>query len=97
MVELPHFEKPEYPKLPKRSPMAEAYDLMSRVLTCVMIMILPGIGGWYLDTHFETSFMMVIGWIIGPPVGFWQLIKVAGSATHGNSDDSGNGRRSSKN
>ena len=31
MVELPHFEKPEYPKRPKRSPMAEAYDLMKRV------------------------------------------------------------------
>ncbi len=89
MVELPHFEKPEYPKRPKRSSMAEAYDLVSRVLTCVMVMILPGIGGSYLDSE-GTSFMMVTGWIVGPPIGLWQLIRLANSTTQKNSDDVGN-------
>jgi F0F1-type ATP synthase assembly protein I len=90
MVELPHFEKPEYPKGPKRSSLAEAYDLVSRVLTCVMVMILPGIGGDYLDSHYDTSYMMVTGWIIGPPFGLWQLIKLANSVVQENSDDVGN-------
>jgi|TARA_B100000530_G_scaffold308513_1_gene233702 F0F1-type ATP synthase assembly protein I len=90
MVELPHFEKPEYPKRPKRSSLAEAYDLVSRVLTCVMVMILPGIGGGYLDNHYDTSYMMVAGWIIGPPFGLWQLIKLANSVGQENSDEAGN-------
>ncbi len=90
MVEAPHFEKPEYPKRPKRSAMSEAYGVMSQVLTCVVIMILPGMGGRYLDTYYETSFMMVTGWIIGPPLGLWQLIRIANSATHEQSDKSEN-------
>ncbi|MAQ89368.1 MAG: hypothetical protein CMM03_05890 [Rhodopirellula sp.] len=90
MVELPHFEKPEYPKRPKRSAMSEAYDVLSRVITCVVIMVLPGIGGAYLDTHYETSYMMVIGWILGPPLGLWQLIKVADSASREHSNESEN-------
>ncbi|MBA61345.1 MAG: hypothetical protein CMJ76_03175 [Planctomycetaceae bacterium] len=69
--------------------MAEAYDLVSRVLTCVMVMILPGIGGSYLDGD-DTSFMMVTGWIVGPPIGLWQLIRVANSAMQKDSDDTGN-------
>ncbi len=87
MVELPHFEKPEYPKRPKRSSLSEAYDVMSRILTCVLVMIAPGIGGAYLDSYYGTSFMMVIGWIIGPPLGFWQLLKVANSVSQENSED----------
>jgi len=53
-------------------------------------MVLPGIGGAYLDTHYETSYMMVIGWILGPPLGLWQLIKVAGSASREHSGESEN-------
>ena len=63
---------------------------MSRVLTCVMVMILPGIGGGYLDNHYDTSYMMVAGWIIGPPFGLWQLIKLANSVGQENSDEAGN-------
>ena len=87
MVELPHFEKPDYPKRPKRSSLSEAYDVMSRVLTCVLVMIAPGIGGAYLDSYYGTSFMMVTGWIIGPPLGLWQLLKVANSVSQENSED----------
>ena len=70
------YEKPEYPKTPRRSSMAEAYSWVSRIMSCTMTMVLPGIAGGYLDNHFGTSIWEVSGWILGPIVGFIQLLAI---------------------
>ena len=56
--------------------MAEAYSWVSRIMSCTMTMVLPGIAGGYLDNHFGTSYWAVSGWILGPIVGFIQLLAI---------------------
>jgi hypothetical protein len=44
-------------------------------------MVLPGIAGHYLDAHFETSMLKISGCIIGPILGFYQLLAITKEST----------------
>ena len=74
-------KKPEYPATPRRSPLAEAYTWVSRIMSCSLTMVLPGIAGRYLDAHFEISMLEISGWIIGPILGFYQLLTITKVST----------------
>ncbi len=74
-------KKPEYPATPRRSSLAEAYTWVSRIMSCSLTMVLPGIAGRYLDAHFETSMWEISGWIIGPILGFYQLLAITKEST----------------
>lgn len=74
-------KKPEYPATPRRSPLAEAYTWVSKIISCCLTMVLPGIAGHYIDAHFETAIWEISGWIIGPLLGFYQLLTITKEST----------------
>ncbi len=51
-----------------------ALDWVSRVLAICVVMVLPGIGGDWLDQRFGTSFWALIGFAFGFASGFTALI-----------------------
>jgi len=54
--------------------------VLSRVLGTMTLMAVPGVGGWYLDKYFGTSFLiwvgMALGMIIGC-VGLFLIVRMA--------------------
>ena len=51
-----------------------AIDWVSRVLAICVVMVLPGLGGDWLDKRFGTSFWTLIGFAFGFASGFTALI-----------------------
>lgn len=51
-----------------------AVDWVSRVLAICVVMVLPGLGGDWLDRKFGTSFWALIGFACGFASGFTALI-----------------------
>lgn len=60
-----------------RSPMAQAIDTASQVFTACLMMVLPGIGGFYLDKYLQTSIVFtVLGFLFGFAAGALQIMKI---------------------
>ncbi len=59
------------------SPMAEALEWVSRITAVAAVMVLPGVGGLWLDKRLETSFIGLIGFAFGMVMGFWYLVLIA--------------------
>jgi len=60
-----------------RSPLAIAYGWAMQVMTISAEMVLPGIGGLWLDKRLETDFIFtLIGFAIGLPLALWQLLRM---------------------
>lgn len=55
------------------SPMAVAMRWVSRVTGVVLMMVLPGLLGIYLDKRWGTGFCVLIGFAFGLAVGIWML------------------------
>ena len=51
-----------------------ALDWVSRVLAICVVMILPGLGGQWLDRKFGTGFWAALGFVLGVVSGFTALI-----------------------
>jgi hypothetical protein len=60
----------------KRPPMAIAMEWVSQVTTVVLEMVLPGLGGQWLDTRWGTNFLALAGFALGLSVGIWHLISM---------------------
>jgi len=89
-------KKPEYPATPRRSSLAEAYTWVSRIMSCSITMVLPGIAGYYLDAYFGTSMWNISGWIIGPILGFYQLLAITKESTQQQESQQSNKRELDK-
>ncbi len=55
-------------------------NAFSRVLAVMLLMLLPGVVGFYLDRYFGTRFLIVIGFILGMGLAIFGLIQVARQA-----------------
>jgi Putative F0F1-ATPase subunit Ca2+/Mg2+ transporter len=77
--------------------MAQAAEWVARITTIGLIMVLPTIGGAWLDRRWGTSFLSTAGLVLGVVAGFYQLLAITkatgsrgrrpGSAGEGNSRD----------
>lgn len=53
-----------------------AIDWVSRILAIVAVMVLPGLGGHWLDARFGTNVFTLLGFVLGLVVGTVSLIAV---------------------
>lgn len=55
---------------------ATALEWVSRILAIVAVMVLPGLGGSWLDARFGTNFLTFTGFALGLTIGMICLIAV---------------------
>lgn len=54
--------------------MALAMEWVAKITTISLEMVLPGIGGSYLDELWGTKYLAITGFGLGMAVGLWHLI-----------------------
>ena len=60
-----------------RSPLAKALDKATEVFTACLMMVLPGIGGYYVDDYLNTLVTFtILGFLFGLVAGTWQILKI---------------------
>lgn len=64
------------PSSPQPHPMALAMEWVAKITTVGLEMVLPGIGGHYLDAWLGTSFLSLLGFGVGLVVGMWHLLQM---------------------
>ncbi len=57
--------------------MALAMEWVTKITTVGLEMVLPGVGGAYLDKYFHTSFLALLGFGLGLSVGIWHLLQMS--------------------
>jgi hypothetical protein len=62
--------------------MALAMEWVSRITTVALEMVLPGIGGQWIDARYGTSVFGPIGFVLGLVVGMWHLLRMTKSLPH---------------
>jgi F0F1-type ATP synthase assembly protein I len=61
-----------------RSKVARAYDWASRIILVALEMVLPGLGGYWIDNRLGTvCLFLVIGLTAGSIGGVWHLVRLA--------------------
>lgn len=54
--------------------MAGAMNWVSKITTVALVMVLPGLVGWWLDNQLATRYLSLVGFALGVPLGMWSLI-----------------------
>ena len=62
---------------------------VSRITTVGLMMVLPTLGGRWLDERRGTNYWALIGLVLGLTIGMWQLLQIAGGKKRGPTDSSG--------
>ena len=57
-------------------PIALAMEWVAKITTVGLEMIVPAIGGRYLDHYLGTQYWTVVGLVIGVVFGFWHLLQM---------------------
>ena len=75
----------------QRPPMAVALEWVSRITTVALEMVLPGLGGYWVDSWLGTpAVFTILGFGIGGSVAMWHLIRITKSSGE-SSDRKGRG------
>jgi uncharacterized protein YqgC (DUF456 family) len=61
-----------------RNEIAAAVQWVSQITTVALEIVLPVVVGRWLDQRWGTSYLTLIGALIGPPLGFWHLLALTG-------------------
>jgi hypothetical protein len=56
--------------------MTEALEWVSRIVSVAAVMVLPGLGGQWLDRRFGLGFLGPLGFVGGMALGIWYLLLV---------------------
>lgn len=56
--------------------MALAMEWVSKITTVALEMVLPAVGGSYLDKRFGTQYWTFLGVVFGFLVGMWHLLQM---------------------
>ena len=56
--------------------MALAMEWVAKITTVGLEMVLPGIGGHYLDERLGTGYWAPIGFVVGLVFGLWHLLQM---------------------
>ncbi len=76
-----------------RSAQALAYQWASRIISVSLEMVVPGLGGYWIDQRFGTvAVFTIIGFIGGMCLGMWHLLKIAKSPAKRQDTDRGKTR-----
>jgi hypothetical protein len=67
--------------------MAEASDWLGRIFAVTLVMILPGLGGQWVDKRLGTSFFVLVGFAFGLTIGVVYLIRITRAANPRRHDD----------
>jgi F0F1-type ATP synthase assembly protein I len=67
-----------------RSTYAKAIEKASQVTTVALVMVVPSLLGYWLDSWLRTvPLFTALGLLIGMPAGIWQLIRMVNRDTPG--------------
>lgn len=81
----------------REPPMAVAMQWVARVFAASLMMVLPGLGGQWLDDRWQTRFLGVVGFVMGLVGGVAYLIAVTRQADVARRSTSGRSRRADSN
>ena len=85
-----------FPESDERSSITKAYAWASRITTVSLEMVLPGLGGYWLDGRLGSlPAFTLVGFSLGLILGIWHLIKMTAPA--GNTNTSGKSKSSPTN
>jgi uncharacterized protein YqgC (DUF456 family) len=56
--------------------MGEAIEWVARITTVALVMVLPGVGGQWLDHRFGTKYLGLLGFFIGLVLGISTLLAI---------------------
>jgi F0F1-type ATP synthase assembly protein I len=59
---------------PNLNPLAVAMEWVAKITTVALEMVLPAVGGGYLDKWLGTGYWALIGVVLGMAVGMWHLL-----------------------
>jgi hypothetical protein len=60
----------------RRPPVAVAVEWVSKITTVSLEMVLPAVGGSYLDKRLGTNYWTLVGVVLGTVVGLWHLLQM---------------------
>jgi hypothetical protein len=63
----------------RSSPLAVALEWVSRITAVALVMVVPGLAGYWLDTKLGTGFLMPAGFVFGIVVGMYSLLALTGA------------------
>ncbi len=61
---------------PGPDPLAAAMEWVTKITTVGLEMVLPAIGGAYLDKRIGTTYWALVGVVLGMVVGMWHLLQM---------------------
>lgn len=64
---------------PKPPPIALALEWVSRIIAIALVMVLPGMGGAWLDKRLGTAWLAPLGFVFGMMLGIWYLLVATGA------------------
>jgi Putative F0F1-ATPase subunit Ca2+/Mg2+ transporter len=71
-----------------RSPIAKAYQWSSRIMVVSLEMVLPGIGGYWVDQWLGTRVVfLLLGFVFGCTAAVYHLIQMTRSEKNRSGDD----------
>jgi ATP synthase protein I len=70
-------------------PLAVAMEWVTKITTVGLEMVLPAIGGAFLDKRIGTNYWALIGVVVGMVVGMWHLLQM----TRKKDGETGSGKR----
>ena len=79
---------------PGPDPLASAMEWVTKITTVGLEMVLPAVGGAYLDKQVGTTYWALVGAMLGMVFGMWHLLQMTrkkngatgrGKRTHGES------------
>jgi hypothetical protein len=60
----------------QQHPLALAIEWVAKITTVALEMVLPGLGGLWLDKQWGTPFLGLAGFALGLTVGIWHLLRM---------------------
>jgi len=64
-------------------------DWVAKITAVGIEMVLPAIGGHYLDRYLQTNYWVIIGLVVGGVAGFWHLLQMTKAVSTRNGPSKG--------
>lgn len=61
---------------PPVHPLAQAVEWVAKITTVALEMVLPAVGGAYLDRRWGTQYWALVGLVVGVILGIWHLLQL---------------------
>jgi F0F1-type ATP synthase assembly protein I len=71
-------------------------EWVTKITTVGLEMVLPAVGGAYLDKRLGTTYWTLVGVVLGFTVGMWHLLQMTKAKVGGNHNQESNGDTADK-